>query len=316
MNGGSPPAPIVPTKLALAVLGHSGHWLTACRGWRIAPSPEGGGVVATRGHRDGRRAIRRLGGVFAAARGGRGPYGAGCGASPAVSGGHADLLRRVRTDVRGAGLGRRWGLDRSVEVLDDPAGRLQRRRQRRTARRATTKASRSTGSTPSSDSGARRSTPSDLPQVLTDFRSPLPNETPATDWTRPQYYSTIQAADLDGQPGAEILARFADGMHVYKYVPPAGTNAIDGGSWRHRDRRPVQRRRRLRRSVAVLDHPRREVQERDAPLMFARTTQLVRSRWYEWSGRNVDASHSDACSRGVRHRRILGSGLRDSRRAI
>jgi hypothetical protein len=68
-------------------------------------------------------------------------------------------------------------------------------------------------------------------QVLTDFRSPLPNETPATDWTKPEYYSTIQAADIDNQPGEEILARAADGMRVYKYAPPGGGTAIDGGTW-------------------------------------------------------------------------------------
>jgi hypothetical protein len=71
-----------------------------------------------------------------------------------------------------------------------------------------------------------------VPQVLTDFRSPLPSETPATDWTKPEYYSTIQAANIDGHPGDEILARFSDGMHVYKYFPPAGSRNIDGGSWR------------------------------------------------------------------------------------
>ena len=68
-------------------------------------------------------------------------------------------------------------------------------------------------------------------QVLTDFRSPLPTERPATDWTKPEYYTTIQAADVDGQPGAEILGRFSDGMRIYKYIPPAGGNAVSGGSW-------------------------------------------------------------------------------------
>jgi hypothetical protein len=70
-----------------------------------------------------------------------------------------------------------------------------------------------------------------VPQVLSDFRSPLPSETPATDWTKPEYYATIQAADVDGQPGEEVLARAADGMRVYRYAPPAGSNRIDGGSW-------------------------------------------------------------------------------------
>ena len=70
-----------------------------------------------------------------------------------------------------------------------------------------------------------------VPQALSDFRSPRLGETPATNWTQAQYYSTIQAADVDGQPGEEILARFADGMRVYKYSPPAGGRSIDGGGW-------------------------------------------------------------------------------------
>ena len=70
-----------------------------------------------------------------------------------------------------------------------------------------------------------------MQRVLTDFRSPLPTESPATDWTKPQYYSTIQAADIDGEPGAEILARFADGMHVYRYRRRRGARSIDGGTW-------------------------------------------------------------------------------------
>ena len=32
------------------------------------------------------------------------------------------------------------------------------------------------------------------PVALDDFASPAPGETPATDWTRPEYYSTIQTA--------------------------------------------------------------------------------------------------------------------------
>ena len=69
-------------------------------------------------------------------------------------------------------------------------------------------------------------------QVLTDFRSPLPSEKPATDWTKPQYYSTIQAVDVDGAPGAEILARFSNGMRFYKYIPLGNTSiGVDGGSW-------------------------------------------------------------------------------------
>ena len=69
------------------------------------------------------------------------------------------------------------------------------------------------------------------PQVLTDFASPAPGDTPATDWTKPEYYSTIQAANLDGQPGEEVYARFADGVHAYRYFAPAGGTNINGGSW-------------------------------------------------------------------------------------
>ena len=69
------------------------------------------------------------------------------------------------------------------------------------------------------------------PQVLTDFRSPLPSES-GPNWTQPQYYSTIQTADLDGPGhGADIIARFPDGLRVYRYTPPKGTKSIDGGTW-------------------------------------------------------------------------------------
>ena len=119
--------------------------------------------------------------------------------------------------------------------------------------------------------------------MLTDFRSPLPNETPATDWTKAEYDSTIQAADLDGQPGAEILARFADGMHVYKYIPPTGTNTIDGGSWRPGTGGPFS-------DAGGYDDPSLystihvgKFRSEDAPLMFARTSNSYLS-WYEWSG--------------------------------
>jgi hypothetical protein len=80
-------------------------------------------------------------------------------------------------------------------------------------------------------------------QVLTDFASPPQwNKSDPHSPARPQYYSTIQAVDIDsasagdvgpGGPGAEeILARFWDGMRVYQYFPPAGGNNIDGGTWK------------------------------------------------------------------------------------
>ena len=74
--------------------------------------------------------------------------------------------------------------------------------------------------------------PDAVPQILSDFSSPRPGTNRANDWTKPYYYSTIQTADIDGQPGAEVLARFSDGMRVYKYLPPSGGNAIDGGTWK------------------------------------------------------------------------------------
>jgi hypothetical protein len=67
-------------------------------------------------------------------------------------------------------------------------------------------------------------------QVLTDFASPAPGATPATDWTKPEYYSTIQTAHINGNKEAQILARFADGMRVYYFTPGPG-GSINGGSW-------------------------------------------------------------------------------------
>ena len=71
-----------------------------------------------------------------------------------------------------------------------------------------------------------------IPQSIRDFATPPPwqasnRQSP----DRPQYYSTIQAADVDGGPGEEIIARFWDGVRVYRYDPPAGGIAIDGGTW-------------------------------------------------------------------------------------
>jgi hypothetical protein len=41
--------------------------------------------------------------------------------------------------------------------------------------------------------------------------------TDATHWDQPQYYTTIHLADIDGQPGAELIGRGADGLHAYRY---------------------------------------------------------------------------------------------------
>lgn len=71
--------------------------------------------------------------------------------------------------------------------------------------------------------------------ILTAFANPPPLTTanpnpPSTDWTLPQYYDTIQAADIDGQKGEEILARSAAGVIVFKFTPTPGGNAGQG-SW-------------------------------------------------------------------------------------
>ena len=70
-----------------------------------------------------------------------------------------------------------------------------------------------------------------VPQLLSDFHSEPPSsEADPHNFNQPQYYSTIQAANVDGQPGDEILARFWNGMRAYKYSPPAG-GGVDGGTW-------------------------------------------------------------------------------------
>ena len=42
----------------------------------------------------------------------------------------------------------------------------------------------------------------------------------------PSYYETLQAADIDGVAGDELLARASDGLRVKKWVP-----GPSGGSW-------------------------------------------------------------------------------------
>ncbi len=71
-----------------------------------------------------------------------------------------------------------------------------------------------------------------VPQLLKDFASFLPaNESDPDNPNQPRFYSTIQTGNVDGEPGDEVFARFADGLHVYKYVPPNGSTSINGGSW-------------------------------------------------------------------------------------
>jgi hypothetical protein len=71
-----------------------------------------------------------------------------------------------------------------------------------------------------------------------DWRQPPPWMDPIS-WKLPQYYSTIQSADIDGDGLAEILARDPDGLVVWKYDNTAkkwnqmpGSLAIsDEGGW-------------------------------------------------------------------------------------
>jgi hypothetical protein len=69
------------------------------------------------------------------------------------------------------------------------------------------------------------------PQVINDFRSPLPTEDVRGSWRDPATSSTIQTPDLDGDGGHEVLANGPAGMSVWRYTPPGGSNSIDGGTW-------------------------------------------------------------------------------------
>jgi hypothetical protein len=40
-------------------------------------------------------------------------------------------------------------------------------------------------------------------------------------WDQPQYYTTIQTADIDGDGAAELIARAAAGITGFKYDPAA-----------------------------------------------------------------------------------------------
>jgi uncharacterized repeat protein (TIGR01451 family) len=71
------------------------------------------------------------------------------------------------------------------------------------------------------------------PLIVTAFADPPPLTTanpkpPATDWTLPQYYDTIQAADIDGDGRTEIVGRSASGLIEFKFTPGASPGQ---GSW-------------------------------------------------------------------------------------
>jgi hypothetical protein len=57
---------------------------------------------------------------------------------------------------------------------------------------------------------------------LSGHWQPLPDGpawSDAGNWNQPQYYTTIQAAVIGGEPAAELIARSAAGITGFKYVP-------------------------------------------------------------------------------------------------
>ena len=55
----------------------------------------------------------------------------------------------------------------------------------------------------------------------------------AEGWNQPQYYTTIQTADIDGDKKAELIARAAAGIVISKYDPDTHTwhSLPDGPAW-------------------------------------------------------------------------------------
>ncbi|MCU0309139.1 MAG: VCBS repeat-containing protein [Thermoleophilia bacterium] len=52
----------------------------------------------------------------------------------------------------------------------------------------------------------------------------------AAGWDDPQYFETIQAADVDGDRRAELMARTAGGLQTYRFAPATGSWARVGGA--------------------------------------------------------------------------------------
>jgi hypothetical protein len=50
-----------------------------------------------------------------------------------------------------------------------------------------------------------------------------PNWSDAGGWDQPKYYSTIQTADINGDGRAEVIARSAEGIEAWKFVPSSNT---------------------------------------------------------------------------------------------
>jgi hypothetical protein len=59
--------------------------------------------------------------------------------------------------------------------------------------------------------------PEGHPRVSLDKRIALPELSDALGWKQPMYYSTIQTADIDGDGQTEVLARWIDGLTVYRF---------------------------------------------------------------------------------------------------
>jgi hypothetical protein len=81
-------------------------------------------------------------------------------------------------------------------------------------------------------------------QVGGPFADFAENGKDATHWENPQHYTTIRLADVDGQPGAELIGRGVDGLHVYHYEGKTHTwsevagifELSDSGGWHQPER--------------------------------------------------------------------------------
>jgi hypothetical protein len=67
-------------------------------------------------------------------------------------------------------------------------------------------------------SGPAYSQDSPAPSPSFSARVALPQLSDLMGWRQPMYFSTIQAVDLDGDGGDEILARWIDGLHIWHIV--------------------------------------------------------------------------------------------------
>ena len=58
-----------------------------------------------------------------------------------------------------------------------------------------------------------------------------PSLSDAAGWNRPEYYSTIQSGDIDGDSREELLARSASGIQVWEFNGSAWPQLPDGPPW-------------------------------------------------------------------------------------